>query len=48
MNEVLKNDGQRQKNQFNQPEPGTLSGFTAKFFKNLQTEFEKANKSGPK
>lgn len=50
MNEMLKNESQKHSNGYNhnhQSQNGTLSGFATKFLKNLQTEFEKANKFKP-
>ena len=44
MNEMLKDQTGQRANQYNHPPSGTASGFLSKFAKNLQTEFEKANK----
>ena len=48
MDEMLKNDGKRKGIEYEQSHNGTISGFMVKFMKNLQTEFEKANKLKPK
>jgi len=48
MDELLKNENKRMGNEYQQPQNATFAGFCVRFLKNLQTEFEKANKLKPK
>ena len=48
MEEFVTSEQQRRQTAYNEPAKGTVSGFLARFLRNIQAEFEKANKLRPK
>ena len=48
MEEFVTNEQRKRHTTYSQPANGKISGFLVRFLRNIQTEFEKANKLKPK
>ena len=48
MEEIVTNEQRKRQTTYSQPANGTISGFLVRFLRNIQKEFEKANKPKPK